>query len=87
MKDISTHHLLHRLWTKAVGTPDYDKREWKELESRLIQGSRDPQPRPGGSTWPQTNDEWDAQLKALDGKIDDAMRKLLEALVKKARGG
>lgn len=24
--------LLHRLWTKAVGAPDYDKAEWRELE-------------------------------------------------------
>jgi hypothetical protein len=23
---------LHRLWTKAVGTPDYDKKEWQALE-------------------------------------------------------
>ena len=27
--------LLHRLWTKAVGTPDYDKSEWKELEAQF----------------------------------------------------
>lgn len=24
--------LLHHLWTKAVGTPGYDKSEWKALE-------------------------------------------------------
>jgi len=24
--------LLHRLWTKAVGTPGYIKAEWMELE-------------------------------------------------------
>lgn len=23
---------LHKLWSKAVGTPDYNKREWIELE-------------------------------------------------------
>ena len=30
-----TDNLLHRLWTKAVGTKDYDKSEWKELERRI----------------------------------------------------
>ena len=29
------HRQFHMLWTKAVGTPDYDNAEWKELE-RLI---------------------------------------------------
>lgn len=24
--------LLHTLWTKAVGTPGYDKEQWKRLE-------------------------------------------------------
>lgn len=27
--------LLHHLWTLAVGTPGYDKREWVELELRI----------------------------------------------------
>ncbi len=27
---------LHRLWTKAVGQPGYDKEEWKLLE-RLVE--------------------------------------------------
>ena len=27
--------LLHRLWTKAVGTDGYVKDDWKELERRL----------------------------------------------------
>lgn len=26
------HRTLHKLWTKAVGTDDYDKKEWTELE-------------------------------------------------------
>ena len=26
---------LHRLWTKAVGTPSYEKKEWQELDSAL----------------------------------------------------
>ena len=25
--------LFHRLWSKSVGTPDYDKREWMQLEA------------------------------------------------------
>jgi hypothetical protein len=27
--------LFHKLWGKAVGTPEYDKAEWRELD-RLI---------------------------------------------------
>ena len=30
-----TDNLFHRLWTKAVGTKDYDKKEWQELERRI----------------------------------------------------
>lgn len=30
--------ILHRLWTKAVGTPDYDKEEWMELEKLVHTG-------------------------------------------------
>ena len=26
------HRLLHTLWTKAVGTRDYVKQEWREME-------------------------------------------------------
>lgn len=32
---LTTHRLLHVLWTKAVGTDDYDKAEWRELSVRL----------------------------------------------------
>lgn len=32
---MSPHDLLHTLWSKAVGTPGYDKSEWKQLESLL----------------------------------------------------
>lgn len=31
-----THELLHRLWTKAVGNDNYDKSEWKRLESSIF---------------------------------------------------
>ncbi len=30
------HALLHRLWTKAVGTLGYDKSEWGALEEILL---------------------------------------------------
>jgi hypothetical protein len=29
------YQLLHHLWTKAVGTADYVKAEWRELERKL----------------------------------------------------
>lgn len=29
------HYLLHTLWTKAVGTEDYDKQEWRALEAAI----------------------------------------------------
>lgn len=29
------HRLLHKLWTKAVGTPGYEKSEWRELERHV----------------------------------------------------
>lgn len=32
---VSDHEILHTLWTKAVGTPNYNKREWKELEAAV----------------------------------------------------
>jgi hypothetical protein len=27
------HYLVHRLWTKAVGTENYNKSEWLQLET------------------------------------------------------
>jgi hypothetical protein len=32
---MTTYSTLHRLWTRAVGTPDYDKREWQAFERAL----------------------------------------------------
>ncbi len=29
------HEILHRLWTKAVGNPNYNKEQWMELERIL----------------------------------------------------
>jgi hypothetical protein len=33
--DVISDAPLHALWTKAVGTPDYDKSQWIKLE-RII---------------------------------------------------
>lgn len=32
--------LLHRLWTKAVNTPDYNKREWQALQRFVDEAAR-----------------------------------------------
>ena len=34
------HLILQRLWTKAVGTKDYDKEEWKHLERAIVAVAR-----------------------------------------------
>lgn len=34
------HRLLHILWTKAVGQPDYDKATWLELEAECAKLQR-----------------------------------------------
>ena len=31
----SVRELFHTVWSKAVGTQDYDKRTWQELESQI----------------------------------------------------
>lgn len=30
------HKAMHVLWTKAVGTSDYNKQEWKELDNAMV---------------------------------------------------
>jgi hypothetical protein len=32
---LTNWELFHRLWSKAVDSPRYQKQEWRELESRL----------------------------------------------------
>jgi len=32
--------LMHRLWTRAVGTPEYNKREWQSLEAAILKLAR-----------------------------------------------
>jgi len=32
---LAVDSLLHKLWTKAVGTKDYNKTEWLELEKGI----------------------------------------------------
>lgn len=41
LSHLSTVHLFHRLWTKAVGEEGYKKDLWLELESRLNQMDKD----------------------------------------------
>ena len=53
--DQAIHILLHTLWTKAVGTDDYDKEEWKRMSAFVyahidstklsVRYQRDPKPR------------------------------------------
>jgi hypothetical protein len=37
MTDREIHYLFHTLWTKAVGTADYDKSEWKRLSDFIYE--------------------------------------------------
>lgn len=32
------HGSLHRCWTAAVGTPEYNKNDWKTLERQIHRG-------------------------------------------------
>jgi len=41
------HYALHKLWTKAVDTPGYNKEDWGELEACLAELAR---------STPMTND-------------------------------
>ena len=36
-ESVTTFNLLHHLWTKAVGTSGYEKKEWQLLEARLLE--------------------------------------------------
>lgn len=40
----TTRALFHRLWTKAVGTPDYVKAEWRDLEAAMKAATAPPAP-------------------------------------------
>ena len=40
MKDNELHLLFHKLWTKAVGTQDYNKLEWLKLEAEILRLER-----------------------------------------------
>jgi hypothetical protein len=37
--NVTYWHLFHHLWSKAVGTPDYAKEEWRTLEELVLQSS------------------------------------------------
>ena len=62
------HHLLHVLWTKAVGTKDYDKKQWQELETaiyRLIKPDFDDADTPPiGSLHTQRTESFPTQKEA-----------------------
>lgn len=34
------HYLLVKLWDKAVGTRDYDKKQWSELSNQVLDANR-----------------------------------------------
>lgn len=36
---INTNNF-HALWSKAVGTPDYDKEQWMRLDSEIANANR-----------------------------------------------
>jgi hypothetical protein len=36
VKDPEIAELFHRLWTKAVGQNEYDKKEWMRLQALLL---------------------------------------------------
>jgi len=38
MATLTLDNMLHRLWTKAVGQPGYNKAEWRFLEKALREG-------------------------------------------------
>ena len=35
MEKTEIRHLLHKLWTRDVGTAGYDKKDWLELEGHI----------------------------------------------------
>jgi hypothetical protein len=41
MNNPSWHEKFHTLWTKAVGTPDYVKKEWLDLEAEFVKLQRE----------------------------------------------
>ena len=40
MSEITIHEAFHKLWTKAVGTDGYDKKEWIDLERHIMRLDR-----------------------------------------------
>jgi len=49
-------HPLHRLWTKAVGTDGYVKREWQELETQVVRRLRGEETHPEVLPWESTRE-------------------------------
>lgn len=38
--NVNIHHMFHTLWSKAVGTPTYVKREWMTLDIFIARANR-----------------------------------------------
>lgn len=38
---MTVEQMIHPLWTKAVGTPDYDKQQWLALQVAIEHLERD----------------------------------------------
>ena len=60
----TAHQFLHALWTKAVGTSNYDKDQWKNLEASLFRLSRGDAPQRGN---PVCGNHWEG----LTGRMVD----------------
>jgi hypothetical protein len=72
--DKETNLLFHRLWTKAVGTSDYVKREWRELEDRLngFHNATPTHPDAGHDPSDQElKDAWGRVVRALVGGLPE----------------
>ena len=61
------HIALHRCWSRAVGTSDYDKADWKILDNALTRFARDVAADIGiGPREPLLNDRFNSN-PSLDG--------------------
>ena len=72
------HLLLHQLWTKAVGTKDYDKKQWGRLERFLSEEGYLRVDRIGTKTSPMNttmSDDPSTTMKAAQDKVRRAKKK------------
>jgi hypothetical protein len=64
---VTPFNLLHHLWTKAVGTPYYEKREWAQLEALILDAYGGP---PHKSVGPIREYRTALDLEAFDFVLD-----------------